>query len=86
MRLLRLIRVLPLWAALAAWLTFAAATLVLPGCRYRGGWAEGCRFLGQDISNAVYQLGMAAPLLLAAAVPWIAVMSLVIALVEPRRT
>ncbi|WP_255440433.1 MULTISPECIES: hypothetical protein [unclassified Paracoccus (in: a-proteobacteria)] len=42
--------------------------------------------MGKDISNTVYQPGMAEPLLLMIAVPQFAVMSLVIALVERRRT
>lgn len=85
-QLLRLIRVLPLGAALAAWLIAVAATLVLPGCSLAGGSVQGCRLLGQDISETVYGLGLAAPFLLAVGVPWFAVMSLVIARVEPRRT
>ena len=86
MRLLRLIRVLPLGAALAAWLIALAAVSLLPGCDLAGGSVQGCRLSGRDISEMVYSPGMAAPFLLAAGVPRFAVMSLVIALVAPRRT
>lgn len=86
MRLLRLIRALPLWMALTAWVAFVAATLVLPGCSFTGGGVQGRRFVRRDISNAAYQLGILVPLLLAVALPWFAAVSLVIALVEPRRT
>ena len=85
-RLLRLLRVLPLWLAVASWLTGAGATLALPGCGFKGGSVEGCQILGRDISGTIYDLASGSPYLLAVAVPWFAVMSLVIALVEPRRT
>lgn len=86
MRLLRLIRILPLGAALAAWLIALAAVSLLPGCDLAGGSVQGCRLSGRDISQTVHSLGLIAPFLLAAGVPWFAVMSLVIALVAPRRT
>ena len=86
MRLLRLIRILPLGAALAAWLIALAAVSLLPGCDLAGGSVQGCRPPGRDISETVHSPGMAAPFLLAAGVPRFAVMSLVTALVAPRRT
>ncbi|MFC0340210.1 hypothetical protein [Paracoccus niistensis] len=71
--------------ALAAWLTAAAATLVLPGCSFTSGAAEGCRLLGRDISGRIYDLASASPVLLAIAALWFATMSLIIALIKPRR-
>ena len=85
-RLLRLLRTLPLWLALASWLTGATATLILPGCSFMGGSAQGCRFLGQNMSDTVSSLASAAPYLLGLSVLWFAVMSLVIALIQSRRT